>query len=181
MAQFTPAASTPVVLGVALTIARHASIRSATFGVRTRSVGLRIDPSLDLLYLIEATLSSNLECLVSLTKPGVESLTLRAARLELIPDPVAGGTAHGPTLMALATGNCFVTAQSSKVLIASFDEPHVTPAVIHMDVRSHVNLLDYLRAEWFTLELSGTHRRRMSRSLALRLQLEFETHQSAWA
>lgn len=182
MAQPSTVAPSPVVLGVALTIARRERPRPVASTIRTRSVRLRIDPSLEQIYLIETTLSGDLDCLAPLTQPGVVALYLRAARLEL--PPAARPDApphHGHTLTALSSGNCFVTTQSQKALIAVFDEEDIQPDHIEMEVQSRVNLLDYLRADWFTLELSGTHRRRFNRPLPIRLHLEFETQLAAFA
>lgn len=179
MAQLSSVAPPPVVLGVALTIARRERPRPVASAIRTRSVRLRIDPSLEQIYLIEATLPGSLECLQPLTQPGVASLYLRSARLE--PVQSVDGQRHGPALTALSSGNCFITTQQRKALIAVFDPEDIQPDRIELEVASRVNLLDYLRADWFTLELSGTHRRRFSRPLPLRLQLEFETQLAAWA
>lgn len=179
MAQLSSAAPPPVVLGVALTIARRERPRPVASAIRTRSVRLRIDPSLEQIFLIEATLSGSLECLRPLTQPGVTALYLRAAYLE--PVLLADGQRHGPALTVLSSGNCFITTQQRKALIAGFDQANIRPNGIELDVASRVNLLDYLRADWFTLELSGTHRRRFSRPLPLHLQLEFETQRAAWA
>ncbi|RAK66093.1 hypothetical protein [Hymenobacter edaphi] len=182
MAQLSTAAPPPVVLGVALTIARRERPRPLASTIRTRSVKLRIDPSLEQIYLIEATLPGNLECLGPLTQPGVVALYLRAARLELLPPAHPSGRAHHRSaLAALSSGNCFITTQSRKALLAVFDEEDIQPDHIQMEVQGRVNLLDYLRADWFTLELSGTHRRRFNRPLPLRLQLEFETQMAALA
>ncbi|MCC3158185.1 hypothetical protein LJ737_13130 [Hymenobacter sp. 15J16-1T3B] len=182
MAHLSSVAPPPVVLGVALTIARHQRPRPLASTIRTRSVKLRIDPSLEQIYLIEATLPGNLECLGPLTQPNVTALYLRAARLELLPVLRPDGRPqHGPSLAALATGNCFISTQSHKTLLAGFGEDDIRPDRIDMVVQGRVNLLDYLRTDWFTLELSGTHRRRFSRPLPLRLQLEFETQTGAVA
>lgn len=179
MAQLSSVAPSPVVLGVALTIARRERPRPVASAIRTRSVRLRIDPSLEQIFLIETTLPGSLECLRPLTQPGVTALYMRAAYLEAV--PTADGKRHGPALTALSSGNCFITTQQRKALIAVFDEDNIQPDRIELEVASRVNLLDYLRADWFTLELSGTHRRRFNRPLPLRLQLEFETQLAAWA
>jgi hypothetical protein len=180
MAQLMLGPPVPVVLGVALTISRFEPLRPPLARRRTRFVRLRIDPSLELIYLIEATLPGNMECLTSLTQPNLNALTLQAARVELLPGVVNRRLHHGPTLTALSSGNCFLTSHNRKALIASFSEDEVQPEVIHMQVQNRLNLLDYLRTDWFTVELSGTHRRRLNQPLAARLQLEFETRASTF-
>ncbi|OON67284.1 hypothetical protein [Hymenobacter sp. CRA2] len=159
----------PVVLGVALTIARHERVRLGS----VRTLRLQIGPSLDLIYLAEVNLPGNLSCLAPLTEPNVVALTLRAARLELLPDE-SEGSGKMSNLKALGSGQCFLTTQNRKVLVAAFAEAHVQPHVVHMTVENQVNLLEYLRTDWFTLELSGTHRCRLTRALPLRLELEFD-------
>ena len=117
------AALPPIVLGVALTIGLHEGLRRSlhtVFGLRTRAINLRIDPSMDLIYLCETTLPNTLPCLSSLTRPGVVAVILRSVRLEWHPEtnhPIGRGT---PTLAALESGNCFLTANGRKVSIASF-------------------------------------------------------------
>ncbi|SHJ03635.1 hypothetical protein SAMN02745146_2072 [Hymenobacter daecheongensis DSM 21074] len=167
----------PVILGVDLTIANQESVRRSlrsAFGLSARAINLRIDPSMELIYLCETTLPNTLPCLATLTGPGVTAVTLRTARLEWQPDAdhaIGRGTS---TLAALETGTCFLTASSRKIAVASFTSPMVHATHIDMDVLGHPNLLEYLRTEWFTLELSGTNRRRLSRPLAFKTVLEFD-------
>lgn len=180
MKRFTTTSSPalpPVVLGVELTIANHQdlrkSIRSA-FGLNTRAINLRIDPGMDLIFLCETTLPSTLPCLASLTRPGVMAVLLRSVRLEWHPEAnqnIGRGTS---TLAALESGNCFLTANGRKVAIASFTTRHVHPTQIVMEAQGRPNLLEYLRAESFTLEISGTNRRRLTRPLAFSAVLEFD-------
>ncbi|TGE14635.1 hypothetical protein [Hymenobacter elongatus] len=171
------AALPPVVLGVELTIANHQGLRQSlrsTFGLNTRAINLRIDPSMDLIYLCESTLPSSLPCLSSLTRPGVVAVMLRSVRLEWHPEtthPIGRGT---PTLAALESGSCFLTANGRKVSIASFSSRHVHPTRIVMEAQGRPNLLEYLRADSFTLEISGTNRRRLVRPLAFSAVLEFD-------
>ncbi|UYZ60914.1 hypothetical protein [Hymenobacter latericus] len=167
----------PLVLGVALTIPRHERARTMRTGVSARSIKLRIDPALDLLFVSEVTLPSNLDCLAALTSPNVVAVSLRTASLELLPEAPCTGPHRGPTLNALSSGHCFVTAHDRKAHIASFGERQVRPDRIDMQVQGHINLLEYLRADWFTVEVSGTHRRRLSRPLPLRLQLTFDVQE----
>ncbi|UOQ74754.1 hypothetical protein [Hymenobacter cellulosilyticus] len=167
----------PVVLGVELTIANHQdlrkSIRSA-FGLNTRAINLRIDPSMDLIYLCEITLPNTLPCLSSLTRPGVLAVLLRSIRLEWHPETSQNIGRGTSTLAALESGSCFLTAGGRKVSIASFTSRHVHPTRIVMEPQGHPNLLEYLRSESFTLEISGTNRRRLTRPLAFSAVLEFD-------
>ncbi|MBC6988600.1 hypothetical protein [Hymenobacter sp. BT491] len=171
-----PTTQMPVVLGVELTIAQHEGLRRSlrsTFGVNTRAINLRIDPGMDLIYLCETTLPGSLACLAPLTRPGVTAVTLRRAQLDWNPgagNNIGRGT---PTLAALETGNCFLAANSRKVPIASFSSRNVHASHISMEMQGEPNLLEYLRADWFTLEISGTNRRRLTRPLALSASLEF--------
>lgn len=180
MKRFTSATSAPqppVILGVELTIAHHQglhkSLRSA-FGLNTRAINLRIDPSMDLIYLCETVLPSSLPCLSSLTRPGVVAVILRSVRLEWHPDTKQAIGRGTPTLAALESGNCFLTANGRKVSIASFGSRHVHPTRIVMEAQGHPNLLEYLRADFFTLEISGTNRRRLTRPLGFGAILEFD-------
>ncbi|RSK33852.1 hypothetical protein [Hymenobacter metallilatus] len=172
----------PVILGVALTIAHHEglrrSIRSA-FGVSTRAINLRIDPGMDLIFLCETTLPGSLPCLASLTHPGVTAVTLRQASLSWAPDPEHGIGRGTPTLGALESGSCFLTANSRKVPIATFGPRNVQPTHIEMEMLGQPNLLEFLRSEWFTLEISGTNRRRLNRPLAFTANLQFEVRMLA--
>lgn len=167
----------PVVLGVALTIAHHEGLRRSlrsAFGLSTRAINLRIDPGMDLIFLCETTLPGSLPCLASLTHPGVTAVTLHSAELEWAVDPdhaIGRGT---PTLGALESGNCFLTANSRKIPIAAFGPRNVQPTHIEMELLGQPNLLEFLRSEWFTLEISGTNRRRLNRPLAFRANLHFE-------
>lgn len=167
----------PVVLGVALTISRHEGLRRSlrsAFGVSTRAINLRIDPGMDLIFLCETTLPSTLPCLATLTHPSVTAVVLREATLDWVPEPdhaIGRGT---PTLGALESGSCFLTANSRKIPIATFSSRNVHPTHIEMELLGQSNLLEFLRAEWFTLEISGTNRRRLSRPLAFTANLQFE-------
>ncbi|TGE29512.1 hypothetical protein [Hymenobacter metallicola] len=173
----TSAVLPPVVLGIELTIANHQGLRKSlrsAFGLNTRAINLRIDPGMDLIYLCEATLPSTLPCLSSLTRPGVIAVILRSVRLEWHPEPNQGIGRGTPTLAALESGNCFLTANGRKVSIAAFASRHVHPTSIVMEAQGHPNLLEYLRADYFTLEISGTNRRRLTRPLAFSAVLEFD-------
>ncbi|KAA9339101.1 hypothetical protein F0P96_00240 [Hymenobacter busanensis] len=174
---------TPLILGVALTIARHESRRQRRPGVgsSTRTVSLRIDPSVDLVYLAEATLPCSLPCLDALTRATVIGVKLLGVRLELMEDAPCTSARQHPTLTVLESGNCFVTAFDRKIQVASFGAQHVHPRHIDMEVLHRGNLLEFLRADWFTVELSGTHRRRLTKALPLSMQLEFEVHETTTA
>ncbi|UYZ64832.1 hypothetical protein [Hymenobacter weizhouensis] len=166
----------PVVLGVALTISQHEGLGRAAqtaFGVSTRAINLRIDPGMDLIFLCEATLPGTLPCLAALTAPDVAAVLLRSAQLEWLPEPGRSVGRGTPTLGALESGNCFLTANSRKIHVASFGPRQVQPAQVPMQIQGSTNLLEFLRAEWFTLEISGTNRRRLSRPLTFRASLEF--------
>ncbi|MCB2377831.1 hypothetical protein LGH70_09580 [Hymenobacter sp. BT635] len=167
----------PVVLGVELTIANHQDVRKSlrsAFGLNTRAINLRIDPSMDLIYLCETTLPNTLPCLSSLTRPGVVAVILRSVRLEWHPETNQAIGRGTPTLAALESGSCFLTANGRKVSIASFSSRNVHPTRIVMEPQGEPNLLEYLRADSFTLEISGTNRRRLTRSLAFSAVLEFD-------
>ncbi|AYA36977.1 hypothetical protein D3Y59_07855 [Hymenobacter oligotrophus] len=161
-------------LGVAFTIPRHEPARYPRPDVGARFIKLRIDPLLDLLFVSEVTLPSNLDCLAALTSPGVTAVSLRTASLELLPEAPCTGPRRGPSLNAFASGQCFVTAHDRKAQIATFGERQVHATGIEMQVQRHVNLLEYLRSDWFTVEVSGTLRRRLTQPLPLRLQLTFD-------
>lgn len=171
------AAAPPVVLGVALTIDHHEGLRRSlrsAFGLSTRAINLRIDPGMDLIFLCEVTLPGSLPCLMALTHPSVRAVTLRQATLTWVPEPEQGIGRGTPTLGALDSGNCFLTASSRKIPIATFSPRNVQPHRIDMELLGQPNLLDFLRAEWFTLEISGTNRRRLNRPLAFQANLQFE-------
>jgi hypothetical protein len=167
----------PVVLGVDLTIANHEGLRRSlrsAFGVSTRAINLRIDPGMDLIFLCEATISSSLPCLTAVTAPNVVAVQLREAQLKWNPDPdhaIGRGT---PTLGALESGSCFLMANSRKVPIASFSPRNVHPTHVDMELQSQLNLLEFLRADTFTIEVSGTNRRRLTRPLSFSVVLSFE-------
>ncbi|WBO85265.1 hypothetical protein [Hymenobacter yonginensis] len=171
------AALPPVVLGVALTIGLHQGLRRSlhtAFGLKTRAINLRIDPSMDLIFLCEVTLPGTLACLAALTRPGITAVTLRQAHLEWQPDPahpIGRGTS---TLAALESGSCFLTANTRKIPIASFSAADVHPTRVNMELQGRPNLLEYLRSDWFTLEISGTNRRRLTRPLGFSAVLEFD-------
>ncbi|WP_155832864.1 hypothetical protein [Hymenobacter swuensis] len=172
-----PANAPPVMLGVALTIANHEGLRRSlrsAFGLSTRAINLRIDPGMDLIFLCETTLPSSLPCLASLTHPGVTAVTLREAVLTWAPDPEHAIGRGTPTLGALESGSCFLTANSRKIPIATFNSRNVQSTHIDMELLGQPNLLEFLRSEWFTLEISGTNRRRLNRPLAFQANLKFE-------
>lgn len=167
----------PVVLGVDLTIAQNVGMRRSLQGVlgtRTRAINLQIDPGMDLIFLCETTLPSSLPCLSDLTRPGLTAVALRSARLEWQPEPghpIGRGTS---TLAALENGSCFLSAHRRKISIATFSNRNVHPTRVNMELNGRPNLLEYLRAESFTLEISGTNRRRLTRPLAFSALLEFD-------
>ena len=99
---------------------------------------------------------------------------LRQATLSWVADGEQGIGRGTPTLGALERGNCFLTANSRKVPIATFGPANVQPARVDMELLGQPNLLEFLRSEWFTLEISGTNRRRLNRSLEFRVDLQFE-------
>lgn len=175
----SPTPQPPVVLGVALTIAHNESLRrslNTVFGTRTRAISLQIDPGMDLIFLCETTIPCSLPCLASLTEPGLSVVTLRSVQLEWQPDPdhpIGRGTS---TLAALESGSCFLSANSRKIAVATFSSRNVHPTRVNMELHGHPNLLDYLRNEFFTLEISGTNRRRLTRPLAFKAVLEFDLH-----
>ncbi|TGE08218.1 hypothetical protein [Hymenobacter fodinae] len=174
---FPPQAGPPVVLGVDLTIAKHEGLRrslQSAFGVSTRAINLRIDPGMDLIFLCETTLPSSLPCLSAIRHANVTAVRLRDARLVWTPDsehPIGRGT---PTLGALESGSCFLMANNRKVLIASFSPRLVHPTHVEMEKQEQLNLLEFLRADTFTLEVSGTNRRRLTRPLNFSVLLSFE-------
>ncbi|SHM22948.1 hypothetical protein [Hymenobacter psychrotolerans] len=171
------AALPPVVLGVALTIGQNESLRRSlhsAFGLKTRAINLRIDPSMELVFLCETTLPGTLPCLAALTRPGVVAVTLREAYLAWQPDPEHPIGRGSSTLAVLASGNCFLTANSRKIHIAAFSERNVHSTHVIMEMQGRPNLLEYLRSDWFTLEISGTNRRRLTKPLAFSAVLEFD-------
>ncbi|MFD2786631.1 hypothetical protein [Hymenobacter rubripertinctus] len=177
-----PSNASPVELGVALTITHHEGVRRSlrtAFGLSSRALNLRIDAGMDLIFLCETTLPGSLPCLASLTHPAVRAVMLRQATLSWVPDTGQGIGRGTPTLGALERGNCFLTANSRKVPIATFGPANVQPTRVDMELLGQPNLLEFLRSEWFTLEISGTNRRRLSRSLAFRIDLQFEVQMGA--
>ncbi|WP_139923688.1 hypothetical protein [Hymenobacter sp. DG01] len=172
-----PSAAQPVVLGVTLTIAHHEGLRRSlrtAFGLSTRAINLRIDPGMDLIFLCETTLPGTLPCLASLTHPSVTAVTLREAYLTW-DQPAGQAIGRGtPTLGALESGSCFLTANSRKIPIATFGPHNIHSSRIDMELQGQPNLLEFLRSEWFTLEISGTNRRRLTRPLAFQANLQFE-------
>jgi hypothetical protein len=50
----------------------------------------------------------------------------------------------------------------------------VYPTHVEMEKQGHLNLLEFLRADSFTLEVSGTNRRRLTRPLHFSVLLSFE-------
>jgi hypothetical protein len=174
----------PVILDVALTISTHEGLRRSlrsAFGLSTRAINLRIDPGMDLIFLCETTLPGSLPCLASLTHPGVTAVTLQEACLDWVPDPEQAIGRGTPTLGALESGSCFLTANSRKVPIATFSPRNVHPTHIEMELLGQPNLLEFLRSEWFTLEISGINRRRLNRPLAFTANLQFEVRMQSSA
>lgn len=173
----SPTTAPPVILGVDLTIAHHEGLRRSlrtAFGLSTRAINLRIDPGMDLIFLCETTLPGTLPCLASLTHPGVTAVTLREACLTW-QQPAGQAIGRGtPTLGALENGSCFLTANGRKVPIATFTPENIHSSRIEMELQGQPNLLEFLRAEWFTLEISGTNRRRLTRPLTFQANLQFE-------
>ncbi|MBX0290562.1 hypothetical protein K3G63_08945 [Hymenobacter sp. HSC-4F20] len=172
-----PATAPPVILGVGLTIAHNEGLRRSlrtAFGLSTRAINLRIDPGMDLIFLCETTLPGTLPCLASLTHPGVTTVTLREACLTWSQPPGQAIGRGTPTLGALESGSCFLTANGRKVPIATFSPENIHSSRIEMELQGQPNLLEFLRAEWFTLEISGTNRRRLTRPLAFQTSLQFE-------
>lgn len=174
--------ASPVVLGVALTISHNEGLRRSlrtAFGLSTRAINLRIDPGMDLIFLCETTLPGSLPCLAALTHPSVTAVTLREACLTWN-QPQGQAIGRGtPTLGALESGSCFLTANSRKVPIAMFGPRDVHATRIDMELQGQPNLLEFLRSEWFTLEISGTNRRRLTRPLAFQVNLQFEVQTAA--
>ncbi|GAB3226796.1 hypothetical protein GCM10027346_09470 [Hymenobacter seoulensis] len=146
----------------------------SAFGLSTKAINLRIDPGMDLIFLCEATLPSTLPCLASLMHPSITAVTLRKATLTWIPEEGQAIGRGTPTLGALESGNCFLTANSRKVSIATFGPHQVHPTHIDMELQGQPNLIEFLRSDWFTLEISGTNRRRLTRPLAFQVSLQFE-------
>lgn len=174
---FAPPTLPPVVLGVDLTITQHENLRQSlrtAFGLKTRTINLQIDSGLDLVFLCEIALPGSLPCLTALTRPGVAAVTLRSARLEWLRDPDHCTGRGTSTLAALESGNCFLTTGTSKIPIATFTSQNVHSTHVTMELAGRPNLLEYLRSDWFTLEISGTNRRRLSRPLAFQAVLEFD-------
>ncbi|OWP63004.1 hypothetical protein CDA63_11530 [Hymenobacter amundsenii] len=166
-----------LVLDAVLTIKQHESIRRSlrtAFGVRTRSLHLRVDPAMDLLFLCEAVVPGSSSCLAAVTHPAVTSVVLRQATLTRIRNPKLAVGQGSASLRFLEKGNCFLTANSQKVPIASFGPTNVQLSQIEMELLGQPNLLEFLRAEFFTLEISGTNWRRLSCSLTLQVNLQFE-------
>lgn len=173
-----------MILGVDLTIANHEGLRrslQSAFGVSTRAINLRIDPGLDLIFLCEATISSSLPCLAAITSANVTAVRLRDARLTWAPEPGQAIGRGTPTLGALESGSCFLMANNRKVLIASFSPRMVFPTHVDMEKQGQLNLLEFLRADTFTLEVSGTNRRRLARPLHFSVVLSFEVQLAAAA
>ncbi|GGG35194.1 hypothetical protein [Hymenobacter glacieicola] len=174
---FASSAAPPVVLGVDLTIAQHEGLRRSlrtAFGLSTRAINLRIDPGMDLIFLCETTLPGTLPCLAALTHPGILAVTLREACLIWHQPPGQAIGRGTPTLGALESGSCFLTANSRKVPIATFGPRQIQSTHIDMELQGQPNLLEFLRSDWFTLEISGTNRRRLTRPLTFQVNLQFE-------
>jgi hypothetical protein len=72
-------------------------------------------------------------------------------------------------------------ANNRKVLIASFSPRMVFPTHVDMEKQGQLNLLEFLRADTFTLEVSGTNRRRLARPLHFSVVLSFEVQLAAAA
>lgn len=146
-----------------------------TLGHTTHAVELRIDPGMDLVFLTEVTLSKSLPCLRGLARPGIPGVWLRRAQLEWHALDGHSTGRGGPTLAALESGNCFLMANDQKVPIATFSNASRSATNVAMDLLPPTNLLEFLRAEHFTLEISGANRRHLTQPLPLRLKLEFDT------
>jgi len=176
-----PVVPPPIVLAAVLTIdpnqGLHRSLRT-NFGLSTQAIKAHLDPDMDLLYLAETTLPSSLPCLAVLNQPGITAVTLRAGCLECVLPRSKDGRRSTSSLANLATGNCFLSANNRKVAIASFSNQELEPGRMNLEVMHRPNLLDYLRAENFTLEISGAHRRRLTRSLSVQTVLEFIVEQT---
>ena len=172
-----PAVQPPILLDIDLVIDQQQTLRQTLRGVRggtTRAIKMRIDPSIDLVFLSEITLSKTLPCLRRLAHPGTTGVWLRSAHLECSPpSPNAGRNAS--SLAVLESGSCFLMADDQKIPIATFLNEDENPAHVAMDLLQPVNLLDFLLAETFTVEISGVNRRRLTHPLALSLALEFDT------
>ena len=171
-----PVVPPPIILGVTLTIDHNRGLRRSlrtNFGLSNRAINARMDPDLDLIYLSETILSGSLPCLATLDQPDVTTVTLRAGYLECQGTDGQGSRRNMPDLANLETGNCFLTANNHKVAIAAFVNNELQATRVVLEVTSCLNLLDYLRSEDFTLEISGTNRRRLTRPLAIQAVLEF--------
>jgi len=170
-----PVVPPPIILATVLTIDHNQGLRRSlktNFGLSTRTINERLDPDMDLIYLSETTLLGSLPCLAVLDKGDVTVVTLRMGYLECqLPQSQDGRRTS--SLANLASGSCFLSANNRKVAIASFTNHELEPTRINMEVSHRPNLLDYLRTDSFTLEISGINRRRLTRPLAIQAVLEF--------
>lgn len=163
----------PVVLGIVLNIPSHKGPHHAAHPEAGRTSWgslLRVDPSLELVFLCETVLPG----LPALARPDVVAATLRAACLTWEPDPSQPPGQDGCSLTALEDGHCFLAADANKIPIAAFSRRNIQPTYVAMEQQGQPNLLEYLRAEWFTLEISGTNHQYLTHSLTFKAELEFE-------
>ena len=182
-----PTISPPVVqplilLGIDLVIDQQQTLRQTLRrgrGSNTRAIKMRIDPGMDLVFLSEVTLSKTLPCLRRLAHPGTTGVWLRGAHLEC-PAPAPNAGRNVPSLAVLESGSCFLMADDQKIPIATFVNEDANPAHVTMSLLPPTNLLDFLSAETFTVEISGVNRHRLARPLALSLTLEFDTQLPAF-
>ncbi|OUJ72438.1 hypothetical protein BXP70_17895 [Hymenobacter crusticola] len=171
-----PVVPPPIILATVLTVDHNQGLRRSlrtNFGLSTQAINARLDPDMDLLYLSETTLPGSLPCLAVLEQPGITIVTLRTGYLECVLPHNKEGRRPTSSLANLATGNCFLSANNRKVAIAAFSNQELEPERILLEVSHRPNLLDYLRTESFTLEISGAHRRRLTRPLSVQVMLEF--------
>ncbi|WP_324671609.1 hypothetical protein [Hymenobacter sp. GOD-10R] len=171
-----PVVPPPITLAAVLTIDPTQGLRRSlrtNFGLSTRAINEHLDPDMDLIYLSETTLPGSLPCLTVLDQHDVTVVTLRSGYLECLLSKNKEGRRGVSSLANLATGNCFLSANNRKVSIASFTNHELEPTRIAMDVPHWPNLLDYLRTDSFTLEISGINRRRLTKPLSIQAVLEF--------
>ena len=167
----------PILLDINLVIDQQQALRQTLRrerGGSTRAIKMRIDPSMDLVFLSEVTLAKTLPCLRRLAQPGTTGVWLRGAHLEC-PRPTPNAGRSVSSLAVLESGSCFLMADDQKIPIATFVNEDADPAHVVMDLLQPTNLLDFLLAETFTVEISGVNRRRLAHPLALSLALEFDT------
>jgi len=177
MNQLSTPGQLPIVLGIDLVIDRHKALRNRV-GANARAILMRIDPSVDLVFLTEVTLPNTLPCLRRLIQPNTTGVWLLSAYLEcLLPSDGAGKNAS--SLAVLENGSCFLMADDQKIPIATFSNAEMNSTHIDMQLLQPTNLLDFLLAETFTVEISGVNRRHLTHPLALSLALQFGTQPPA--